>query len=65
MGGKRILKSENISLGNSIVGPVMPQAFYKQTEHRLEFAHIHCASIPAEKLMQASIANVLFIYSMS
>lgn len=35
MGGKRILKSENISFCNSIVGPVIPQAFHKQTEHKI------------------------------
>lgn len=61
MRGKRILKRENISLPSSNVRLVIPQVFHKQTEHRLEFIHIHCASKPAKKLMQASTSNVLFI----
>lgn len=47
-GGKRILKVENILLPNSNVRPVIPQVF-----HRLEFIHIHCVCIPAEKVTQA------------
>lgn len=65
MGGKRILKRENISLPNSNVRHVIPQVFHKQSEHGLEFTHIHCASVPAKKLVQATISNVLFIYPMS
>lgn len=43
MGGKRILKSENISFRNSIVGPVIPQAFHKQTEHKIGiYSHSLC-----------------------